>query len=72
MIADGNQEVSGSTVININSPKAGIVSDEHNYLIVGVIVGVGIILIMLSICICVILRKKDSSKTNESIELHDA
>jgi hypothetical protein len=30
MIADGNQEVSGSTVININSPKAGIVSDEHN------------------------------------------
>jgi hypothetical protein len=24
-----------------------------------------------AICICVILRKKDSSKTNESIELHE-
>jgi hypothetical protein len=38
MIADGNQQGTGSTVININGPKTGIVSDEHNHLPLGVAV----------------------------------
>jgi hypothetical protein len=59
MITDGNQQVTGSTVININSPKKGIVSDEHNYLIIDVAVGVGILVIMIcAICICLFFRKK--------------
>jgi hypothetical protein len=41
-IAEGNQQVTGSTVININSPKAGIISDENNYLIIGVSAVVGL------------------------------
>jgi hypothetical protein len=74
MSTDGNQQVTSSTVININSPKAGIVSDEHNYLIIGVADGVGILVTMIcAICICLIFFKKDGRKTEttDAIEIQN-
>jgi hypothetical protein len=72
MITDGNPYITFYTVINIKRPKAGIVSDENNYLIIGVAVDVRIVVIMLrAICICLIFRKKGSRKTEtvDAIEL---
>jgi hypothetical protein len=61
MITDGNQQVTGSTVININSTKAGIISDEHNYLIIGVAVGDEFwVILICAILICLVFLKKTS------------
>jgi hypothetical protein len=73
MITDGNQQVTGCTVMNINSPKAGIFSDEHNkHLTISVAVGEGILVTMIcAICICLAFHKKDVCKpeTIGTIEL---
>jgi hypothetical protein len=74
MSTDGNQQVTSSTVININSPKAGIVSDKHNYLIIGVADGVGILVTMIcAICICLVFLKNAGRKTEttDAIEIQN-
>jgi hypothetical protein len=70
MSTDGNQQV---TVINIKRPKEGIVSDEHNYLIIGVADGVGILVIMIcTICICSVFKKDGrKTETTDAIELQN-